>query len=89
MPCCSRPCGCSSCGTFLLALRRYWTVRNWDPASGRLLFGTYAPAAAIGLALLLVFGLMGGWLLAGRMDEFRELADAFDSMLARRNRQHA
>ena len=64
------------------------------------------------LAFLLVFGLLGGWLLAGRMlapltritdatrmaatgslshrirlpgrsDEFRELADAFDTMLAR------
>jgi two-component system sensor histidine kinase VanS len=64
------------------------------------------------LALLLVFGLLGGWLLAGRMlapltriadatrtatngslshrirlpgrnDEFRELADAFDTMLTR------
>jgi two-component system, OmpR family, sensor histidine kinase VanS len=72
----------------------------------------FAPAAAIVLAFLLVFGLMGGWLLAGRMlapltrvtdatrmagagslshrillpgrrDEFRELADAFDTMLAR------
>jgi len=71
----------------------------------------FAPAAAILLALLLVFGLLGGWLLAGRMlapltritaatrtattgslshriqlsgrkDEFRELADAFDTMLA-------
>jgi two-component system sensor histidine kinase VanS len=78
----------------------------------RLIFGFYAPAAAIGLAFLLVFGLLGGWLLAGRMldpltritdatrmaangslahrirlpgrrDEFRELADAFDAMLAR------
>jgi two-component system sensor histidine kinase VanS len=68
--------------------------------------------AAILLAFLLVFGLLGGWLLAGRMlapltritdatrmaatgslshrirlpgrkDEFRELADAFDAMLAR------
>ena len=68
--------------------------------------------AAIVLAFLLVFGLLGGWLLAGRMlaplsritdatrtaatgslahrirlpgrrDEFRELADAFDAMLAR------
>jgi two-component system, OmpR family, sensor histidine kinase VanS len=68
--------------------------------------------AAIVLAFLLVFGLVGGWLLAGRMlaplaritdatrmaatgslahrirlpgrsDEFRELADAFDAMLAR------
>ncbi len=72
----------------------------------------FAPAAAILLACLLVFGVLGGWLLAGRMlapltritdatrtattgslshrirlrgrhDEFRELADAFDTMLAR------
>jgi two-component system sensor histidine kinase VanS len=71
----------------------------------------FGPAAAIVLACLLVFGLLGGWLLAGRMlsplvritdaarlaaggslshrirlpgrrDEFRELADAFDAMLA-------
>jgi two-component system, OmpR family, sensor histidine kinase VanS len=70
------------------------------------------PAAAAVLAFLLVFGLLGGWILAGRMlaplsritdatrmaargslshriqlegrnDEFRELADAFDAMLAR------
>ena len=72
----------------------------------------FAPRAAEALAFLLVFGLVGGWLLAGRMlapltritdatrmaasgslshrirlpgrsDEFRELADAFDTMLAR------
>jgi two-component system sensor histidine kinase VanS len=72
----------------------------------------FAPTAAIVLAFLLVFGLLGGWLLAGRMlaplariadatrtaatgslshrirlpgrrDEFRELADRFDAMLAR------
>jgi two-component system sensor histidine kinase VanS len=72
----------------------------------------FAPAAAGVLAFLLVFGLLGGWVLAGRMlapltritdatrmaatgslshrirlpgrrDEFRELADAFDTMLAR------
>jgi two-component system, OmpR family, sensor histidine kinase VanS len=72
----------------------------------------FAPIAAFVLAFLLVFGLVGGWLLAGRMlapltritdatrtaatgslahrirlpgrsDEFRELADAFDAMLAR------
>ncbi len=72
----------------------------------------FAPTAAIVLAFLLVFGLVGGWLLAGRMlapltritdatriaatgslshriqlegrkDEFRELADTFDTMLAR------
>jgi two-component system sensor histidine kinase VanS len=72
----------------------------------------FAPIAAIVMAFLLVFGLLGGWLLAGRMlaplnritdatrvaaggslshriglegrqDEFRELADAFDTMLSR------
>jgi two-component system sensor histidine kinase VanS len=70
----------------------------------------FAPAAATALAFLLVFGLLGGWILAGRMlapltriadaarmaangslshrirlpgpkDEFRELADVFDTML--------
>jgi two-component system, OmpR family, sensor histidine kinase VanS len=70
----------------------------------------FGPAAVAVLAFLLVFGLAGGWLLAGRMlspltritnatrmattgslshrirlpgrqDEFRELADAFDTML--------
>jgi two-component system, OmpR family, sensor histidine kinase VanS len=72
----------------------------------------FAPIAAIVMGFLLVFGLLGGWFLAGRMlrpltpiadatrmaakgslshrielegrqDEFRELADSFDSMLAR------
>src|SRR5919204_5772128 len=72
----------------------------------------FAPIAAAVMAFLLVFGLVGGWVLAGRMlapltritdatrmaadgslshriqlpgrrDEFRELADAFDTMLAR------
>ena len=72
----------------------------------------FAPAAAAVLAFLLAFGLVGGWLIAGRMlapltritdatrtaatgslshriqlegrkDEFRELADSFDAMLAR------
>jgi two-component system sensor histidine kinase VanS len=72
----------------------------------------FAPIAAMVMAFLLVFGLLGGWLLAGRMlapltritdatrvaangslshrielegrrDEFRELADSFDTMLAR------
>jgi two-component system sensor histidine kinase VanS len=71
----------------------------------------FAPTAAVVLAFLLVFGLLGGWILAGRMlapldrvtdaarmaadgslshrirlvgrnDEFGELADAFDTMLA-------
>jgi two-component system sensor histidine kinase VanS len=72
----------------------------------------FAPRAAQALVFLLAFGLLGGWLLAGRIlapltrltdatrqaangslahrirlpgrsDEFRELADAFDTMLAR------
>ncbi len=76
------------------------------------LLRVFAPRAAAVLAFLLVFGLVGGWILAGRMlapltritgaarlategslshrirlpgrrDEFRELADAFDAMLAR------
>jgi two-component system, OmpR family, sensor histidine kinase VanS len=81
-----------------------------SPGRGGLL-RDFGPAAAIVLACLLLFGLLGGWLLAGRMlsplaritdaarlaaggslshrirlpgrhDEFRELADAFDAMLA-------
>ena len=77
-----------------------------DPLNG------FSLPAAILLAVLLVVGLLGGWLLAGRMlaplsritdatrmaangslshrirlegrkDEFRELADSFDDMLAR------
>ena len=77
-----------------------------DPLNG------FSLPAAIMLTFLLAFGLLGGWLLAGRMlaplsritdatrtaatgslshrirlegrrDEFRELADAFDGMLAR------
>jgi two-component system, OmpR family, sensor histidine kinase VanS len=76
------------------------------------LLHVFAPRAAAVLAFLLVFGLVGGWILAGRMlapltritdatrtaasgslshriqlegrnDEFRELADTFDAMLAR------
>jgi two-component system sensor histidine kinase VanS len=72
----------------------------------------YLPAAAGMLGFLLLFGLLGGWILAGRMlapltritdaarraakgslshrielegrnDEFRELADTFDGMLAK------
>jgi two-component system, OmpR family, sensor histidine kinase VanS len=83
-----------------------------DPLNG------FAYPAAMVLAFLLVFGLLGGWLLAGRMlaplarisdatrmatagslshriqldgrnDEFRELADAFDAMLARLEAQVA
>jgi two-component system sensor histidine kinase VanS len=76
------------------------------------LLDAFVPRAAQMLAFLLVFGFVGGWILAGRMltpltritdatrwaangslshrirlqgrrDEFRELADAFDTMLAR------
>ncbi len=76
------------------------------------LLHVFAPKAAAVFAFLLAFGLLGGWLLAGRMlapltritdatrmaatgslshrielegrsDEFRELADSFDAMLAR------
>ncbi|MCF8570481.1 HAMP domain-containing histidine kinase [Gordonia sp. HY002] len=83
--------------------------RVFDPSN----FGpvVFVPAAIIVIGFLLVFGLVGGWILAGRMlapltrisnaarkaqggslsfriemegrkDEFRELADAFDAMLA-------
>lgn len=76
------------------------------------LLRAFGPRAAAVLAFLLIFGVLGGWVLAGRMlapltritnatrvaaagslshrvrlegrgDEFRELSDAFDSMLAR------
>ncbi|GAA2591659.1 VanSc-type vancomycin resistance histidine kinase VanS [Streptomyces axinellae] len=84
-------------------------LRAFDPSS----FGpvVFVPAGILVLAFLLVFGLVGGWILAGRMltpliritdatckvangplsyrirlpgrrDEFRELADSFDTMLA-------
>jgi two-component system, OmpR family, sensor histidine kinase VanS len=82
------------------------------------LLDAFAPRAAQALAFLLVFGLVGGWFLAGRMlapltritnatrraatgslshrielegrqDEFRELADAFDTMLTRLEAQVA
>lgn len=76
------------------------------------LIRAFTPAVSWALLFLLVFGLLGGWILAGRMlaplariteatrratsgslshrialpgrqDEFRELADSFDAMLAR------
>src|SRR5215203_2882206 len=37
------------------------------PGNSSFLLRAFAPAAAIALAFLLVFGLLGGWLLAGRM----------------------
>jgi two-component system sensor histidine kinase VanS len=91
----------------------WWFLFNAsDPLHG---FGSIA---AIVLAFLLAFGLLGGWFLAGRMldplaritdatraagngslshrielegrqDEFRELADSFDTMLARLEAQVA
>jgi two-component system, OmpR family, sensor histidine kinase VanS len=82
------------------------------------LLDAFVPKAAWALVFLLVFGLLGGWLLAGAMlapltrithatrlaaggslshriqmegrnDEFRELADTFDTMLARLEAQVA
>nr|WP_067798355.1 HAMP domain-containing sensor histidine kinase [Actinomadura formosensis] len=92
-------------------------IRSGTPLNGVFpirssLLRVFAPRAAAVLAFLLLFGLVGGWILAGRMlapltriadatrmatngslshrirlpgrkDEFRELADAFDTMLAR------
>jgi two-component system, OmpR family, sensor histidine kinase VanS len=91
-------------------------LRALDPSN----FGprAFVPAALLVMVFLLVFGLVGGWMLAGRMlapltriadatrlaasgslsqriemegskDEFRELADAFDAMLARLEAQVA
>jgi two-component system sensor histidine kinase VanS len=93
------------------------TIHGVFPIRSNLLH-VFAPRAAAVLAFLLVFGLLGGWILAGRMlaplaritdatrtattgslshrihlegrnDEFRELADAFDAMLARLEAQIA
>jgi two-component system sensor histidine kinase VanS len=90
--------------------------RVFDPTNfGPIIF---APAAVVVLGFMLMFGLVGGWILAGRMlapltrisdatrvaatgslshriglegrqDEFRELADSFDAMLARLEAQVA
>ncbi|MFC0433727.1 HAMP domain-containing sensor histidine kinase [Kutzneria buriramensis] len=104
----------------VLLLATGWVFLSRVPHPGLLLMPDYelavlrafAPTAAVVLAFLLVFGLLGGWILAGHMlaplsritdatrmaahgslshrirlpgrqDEFRELADAFDAMLAR------
>jgi two-component system sensor histidine kinase VanS len=93
------------------------TIHSVFPIRSNLLH-VFAPRAAAVLAFLLVLGLVGGWILAGRMlspltritvatrtattgslahrirlegrnDEFRELADAFDAMLARLEAQVA
>jgi two-component system sensor histidine kinase VanS len=98
---------------FLLRdLPEVWVIPDGRDVGWYRLARDFAPAAAAVLASLLVFGLVGGWILAGRMlapltritdatrtaaggslshriqlegreDEFRELADAFDAMLAR------
>jgi two-component system, OmpR family, sensor histidine kinase VanS len=90
-----------------VTFRTVWFLHDRsDPLNG------FAYPATTVLAFLLVFGLLGGWILAGRMlaplaritdatrmaangslshrialegrkDEFRELADSFDAMLAR------
>ena len=104
-------------GAVLLAAGYFSLSRGVHPGviflvqSHAALLRYFAPIAAIVMTFLLVFGLLGGWILAGRMlaplaritdatrtaangslshriklegrqDEFRELADSFDSMLA-------
>ncbi|MCL8016182.1 HAMP domain-containing sensor histidine kinase [Streptomyces sp. AS02] len=106
-------------GVLLLATVWVFLLRDFSVVSSRpgefvpirtVILRAYAPATAVVLTFLLVFGLLGGWILAGRMlapltritnatrvatngslshrirlrgrkDEFRELADAFDTML--------
>nr|WP_276611584.1 HAMP domain-containing sensor histidine kinase [Cryptosporangium phraense] len=109
-------------GALLLATVWVFLLRYVpDPPPGRRipmgptqrdLLDAFLPRAAQAMTFLLIFGLIGGWVLAGRMlaplsritdatrraadgslahriwlpgrrDEFRELADAFDAMLAR------
>jgi two-component system, OmpR family, sensor histidine kinase VanS len=105
-------------GAVLLAVGYFSLSRGVHPGvifivrSHADLWRSFAPIAVGVMAFLLVFGLLGGWFLAGRMlapltritdaarmaatgslahrirlpgrnDEFRELADAFDIMLAR------
>src|SRR5215208_2783937 len=43
------------------------TIGAVVPGNNSFLLRAFAPAASIALAFLLVFGLLGGWLLAGRM----------------------
>ncbi len=108
-------------GALMLATVWVFLLRDFSVVASRpgefvpirsIILRSYAPATAGVLAFLLAFGLLGGWILAGRMlapltritnatrmatngslshrirlpgrkDEFRELADAFDTMLAR------
>jgi two-component system, OmpR family, sensor histidine kinase VanS len=105
---------------FLLRYVPEGTIRAAGPSVPNQsdLVRAFAPRAAAVLAFLLAFGLLGGWVLAGRMlaplsritdatriaatgslshrirlpgreDEFRELADAFDTMLGRLEAQLA
>ena len=110
---------------FVLLVAGYFSLsRGFHPGvifmvqSHASLFANFAPTAALVMLFLLVFGLVGGWVLAGRMlapleqitaatrqvaegslshrihmsgpgDEFRELADAFDTMLERLEAQVA
>jgi two-component system sensor histidine kinase VanS len=106
---------------FVLRLVPDWLVSAVGvliPGNQSFLLRVFAPAMAVALAFLLVVGLLGGWILSGRMlaplaritdatrtaasgslshrirlpgrrDEFRELADAFDLMLARLEAQVA
>lgn len=115
-------------GAVLLAIVWVFLLRYVPPGAVRTMGGfvpgrddlirAFAPKAGWAFLFLLVFGLAGGWLLAGRMlaplnritkatrkaatgslshriemegplDEFRELADAFDNMLARLEAQVA
>jgi two-component system, OmpR family, sensor histidine kinase VanS len=104
-------------GAVLLAAGYFSLSRGVHPGviflvqSHAALLRYFAPIAAVVMTFLLVFGLLGGWFLAGHMlapltritdatrmaatgslshridlegrrDEFRELADAFDTMLA-------
>nr|WP_279354653.1 HAMP domain-containing sensor histidine kinase [Frankia canadensis] len=104
-------------GVVLLAAMWISLLRSIHPStvvivrSRREALHDFGPTTALVLVFLLVFGLVGGWLLAGRMlaplaritdatrtaasgslshrirlpgrtDEFRELADSFDAMLA-------
>lgn len=102
----------------VLAYYLYFLPDGWILTDGNfminrlLLVRSFVPFMGVVLVCLLVFGFLGGWVLAGRMlapltritdatrvaangslshrirlpgrtDEFRELADAFDTMLAR------